>query len=295
MDFPQHADSAQLRREVRGKNSRYTSRLSNGGPRVGLVRKLWMSCALLLAGCQHANLLIDEADLSRFDECLALQQSLAERTDAQMLQLEVIREQSSHGPELLVRLDALKSELDDLRQDLAPQECPQPETVASVIAVAATDDMVFAGEKLVVGEIETVRFDNLGLALRARIDTGAETSSLDARRIRRFQRDGENWVRFTIPDPDSGEPLVLERPRSRRVRILQAGAEDPDTRHVVELRVTLGNSTQTAEFTLTDRSALEFPVLIGRNVLRDLMMVDVSRVDAAPPAPLPDEAAAGGR
>jgi len=250
---------------------------------------------LLLAGCQHANLLIDEADLSRLDECVALQQALVERIDLQAQQLAAIREETGQGREVLDRLDAFGLELTAVSERLTPKECPEFEGPAAVIAVTATSEMLFAGEKLVVGEIETVRFDNLGLVLRARIDTGAETSSLDARSIRRFQRDGENWIRFTITDPDSGEPLVLERPRSRRVRIIQSGGDDPDTRHVVELRVTLGNNTQTAEFTLANRSALEFSALIGRNVLRDLIMVDVSKVDAAPLAPLTDDRAAGGR
>ncbi|MCC5888063.1 MAG: ATP-dependent zinc protease [Gammaproteobacteria bacterium] len=248
---------------------------------------------LLLAGCQHANLLIDEADLSRFDECVALQQALLARVDAQSVQLEAIQGQTGYEPAVMDQLDALWMQLADMREELAPRDCPEFEGAASVIAVEASSDMLFAGDKLVVGEIENVRFDNLGMELRARIDTGAVTSSLHAENVRRFQRDGDNWVRFTIQDPETGEPVVLERPRSRRVRIVQAGAEDPSTRAVVELRVTLGNSSQTAEFTLADRSALEFPVLIGRNILRDLMVVDVSKTDAAPLPPRSGDATAG--
>ncbi len=245
-------------------------------------RLLALFFVMLLAGCQHANLLIDEADLARFDECLALQQVLVERIEVQSQQLEEIREQTELVPVVLDQLDALELKLAAMREELAPVDCPEADGVAAVIAVAASNDMLFAGDKLLVGEIENVRFDNLNMELRARIDTGAVTSSLHAREVRRFQRDGENWVRFTIEDPETGEPVVLERPRSRRVRILQAGGEDPSTRPVVELRVTLGNNTQTAEFTLADRGSLEFPVLIGRNILRDLMVVDVSKIDAAP-------------
>ncbi|MCC5873396.1 MAG: ATP-dependent zinc protease [Gammaproteobacteria bacterium] len=252
-----------------------------------------LGVVLLLAGCQHANLLIDEADLSRFDECVALQQALVERIEVQAEQLDAIRGQTGHGPAVLEQLAALELQLADMREELAPRECPEFEVPASMVEVAASSDVLFAGDKLVVGEIESVRFENLGMELRARIDTGAVTSSLHATNIRRFQRDGENWVRFTIDDPETGEPVVLERPRSRRVRIVQVGTEDPSTRPVVELRVSLGNSTQTAEFTLADRSALEFPVLIGRNILRDLMVVDVSKIDAAPLPARPRSAANG--
>jgi len=252
-----------------------------------------LGVVLLLAGCQHANLLIDEADLSRFDECVALQQALVERIEVQAEQLDAIRGQTGHGPAVLEQLAALELQLADMREELAPRECPEFDVPASMVEVAASSDVLFAGDKLVVGEIESVRFENLGMELRARIDTGAVTSSLHATNIRRFQRDGENWVRFTIDDPETGEPVVLERPRSRRVRIVQVGTEDPSTRPVVELRVSLGNSTQTAEFTLADRSALEFPVLIGRNILRDLMVVDVSKIDAAPLPARPRSAANG--
>lgn len=260
---------------------------------IVLAKLATLFVVLLLAGCQHAHLLIDEADLSRFDECIALQQDVRERIELQAQQLQRIHEQIGDGPIVLDQLDALGLQLKELREELRPVECPEVEGPASVIAVEASSDMLFAGEKLVVGEIENVRFDNLGMVLRARIDTGAATSSLHAYGVRRFQRDGDNWVRFTIDDPVTGEPLVLERPRSRRVRILQAGTEDPSIRPVVELRVTLGNSSQTAEFTLADRSGLEFPVLIGRNILRDLIVVDVSKTDAAPLA-APAGAAGGG-
>jgi hypothetical protein len=63
----------------------------------------------------------------------------------------------------------------------------------------------------------------------------------------------------------------------RNVRIIQAVAENKEQRQVVELQITLGNTTRSAEFTLSDRSHMEFPVLVGRNILMDSMSVDVSK------------------
>lgn len=244
-----------------------------------MAHKLLIAAVLLIGtGCQHANLLIDEADLSRLDECIALQHAQAKRIDAQAAELAAIRKSvdRDNGAAVLQRLDDLALHMAVVQTELA-RECPDP-TAGETLARPAL-------EKLVVGDVENVRFENLDLVLRARIDTGASTSSLDARDIGSFERDGDRWVRFTVLDPESGEPLVLERPRSRRVRILQATADEPERRPVVEMRVTLGDNTQTAEFTLSNRSNLEFPVLIGRNILRDLMVVDVSKRDAAPLPP----------
>ncbi|MDD2556991.1 MAG: RimK/LysX family protein [Desulfuromonas sp.] len=69
------------------------------------------------------------------------------------------------------------------------------------------------------------------------------------------------------------------------MRIIQAVKEESNRRHVVELLVTLGNTVRTAEFTLADRSHMEFPVLIGRNVLMDSMTVDISKKYISTPMP----------
>lgn len=132
--------------------------------------------------------------------------------------------------------------------------------------------------KLVVGELERFYLVGPGYVYTARIDSGAKTSSLDARNITKFERDGRNWVRFDVPVPNSnGEFTTLEREVSRRVRILQSNGDDPDRRVVVELQFMIGNHKQQAEFTLTDREHLTNTVLIGRNVLRDVMLVDVGK------------------
>ena len=47
-------------------------------------------------------------------------------------------------------------------------------------------------------------------------------------------------------------------------------------RPVIKLPVTVGNVSLLAEFTLTDRSKFSYPALIGRNILKDLIIVDVS-------------------
>ena len=49
-----------------------------------------------------------------------------------------------------------------------------------------------------------------------------------------------------------------------------------------ELGITIGHISQTAEFTLSDRSHLDYQVLVGRNILQDMMVVDVSRKNIAP-------------
>jgi hypothetical protein len=154
-----------------------------------------------------------------------------------------------------------------------PVVLPAPQACAAIEADLA--------DKLLVGRRENVWIEDLQLAVPARIDTGAETASLDARNIEEFERDGEAWVRFEIVHPEGGEALLLEKPLARTVRILQSTSEEPERRAVVELGIVLGPVRQLAEFTLSDRSHLDYQMLVGRNILRDLMIVDVSQVNIA--------------
>lgn len=140
-------------------------------------------------------------------------------------------------------------------------------------------------DKQVIGAMERIFITPPGKMLPARIDTGAVTSSLDARNIERFERNGERWVRFSIINPENGEYSTLERRIIRNVRIVQSFSDEAERRPVVELGVTIGRITQTAQFTLSDRSHMEYPVLIGRNILMDVMIVDVSETNIAPPVP----------
>ena len=129
--------------------------------------------------------------------------------------------------------------------------------------------------KIIVGGIENITLTMEEVTYEARVDTGATSSSLDAREITPFERDGDRWVRFKL-FLDEEHHTDVERPVVRWVRIFQSGTEEGDRRPVVEMDYRFGDIVDTAEFTLTDRSHLEFPALIGRNIMTDRMIVDVS-------------------
>jgi hypothetical protein len=70
------------------------------------------------------------------------------------------------------------------------------------------------------------------------------------------------------------------------VKIIQASTSEADRRPVIELQLQIGRLKIIEEFTLEDRAHLDFQVLIGRNVLQDLMLVDVAEKFINP---LPEE------
>ena len=148
--------------------------------------------------------------------------------------------------------------------------CPKLKPLKCPICPAAV-----IANKPVLGEYERVLVDPPGFRYLARIDTGATSTSIHASNITRFERDGKKWVRFQVNKPSSQKTITLERRLVRRVRIKQA--ENPrDSRLTVMMTLQIGKIIRQIEVSLTDRSNMRFPVLIGRNFLLDAAVVDVS-------------------
>jgi hypothetical protein len=138
----------------------------------------------------------------------------------------------------------------------------------------------------VVGGVEEVILMPWGVRMHSRVDTGAAMSSLDARGIRVRTVRGQKAVRFVLVG-DDGRRAALDLPLSgfRRVTTSDGGIEK---RPMVEMDVCFAGHRVRAEFTLNDRSHMEYRVLIGRNILAGRFLVDVAARhigDASCPAP----------
>jgi hypothetical protein len=127
--------------------------------------------------------------------------------------------------------------------------------------------------KTIHGYVERVIITNKGFSVKARLDTGAATSSLDSVNIRRFRRGDVRYVRFDVLDPDSEEFVTLERELVRDVLIRQAGAPS-ERRPVVKMTLCIGEIMREVEVNLTSRSGFLYPMLIGRSAMRGLIIVD---------------------
>jgi len=76
-----------------------------------------------------------------------------------------------------------------------------------------------------LGWIEPVLILKDQIELKAKLDSGAKTPSLDAIDIEYFNWNGKTWVRFTLTDPVLDMPLTLERPLVRDVSIKRHNTE----------------------------------------------------------------------
>lgn len=166
-----------------------------------------------------------------------------------------------------------KTEVVEVQVSKAPV-VPKPKVKTNCKKV---DPKVKAAHDLpVLGQIETAVIMPAGLVLKARIDTGATTSSIGVEKLEQYERDGKPWVKFSIKDPKTGKSKEFNLKRERKVKIKQHESAEIK-RPVIKLRVILGKIDQTREFTLADRESYDYPLLIGRNYLMDTAIVDVSK------------------
>ena len=131
----------------------------------------------------------------------------------------------------------------------------------------------FADDKIIYGLNEHVSLPEFGLEVQAKLDTGAQTASISARDIERFKRKGKNWVRFYLAiDEAHSRPIELPLKRISKIK-RRAGDYDPQEektytpRPVVELELCMGKAKRSIEVNLTDRSAFQYPLLIGSDAL----------------------------
>jgi hypothetical protein len=209
----------------------------------------------------RSNLEEVQAELTATREALAARERAASTADEVLdARLEMLR----------ARLDALPVEFADLCPAEPQATGAEPSEVSGDARTMATQN-----DKLVVGEVERVWIEPPGASIVARVDTGSDSSSLHAEDVVEFERDGRRWVRFNVSLDD--EVATIERPVKRFVRVYQQADPEGTRRAVVELRVVIGNVRENVEFTLADRSHLNYEMLLGRNFLTDVALVDVGK------------------
>jgi hypothetical protein len=136
---------------------------------------------------------------------------------------------------------------------------------------------------------EWVSLPDVGVPwIKAKLDTGARTSSIHAYEVEPFTKDGAHWVRFRVrPWQESiADEVSVECPVHdlRRVRSSSGHVEE---RYVVKMRIELVGRAVTVEVTLSNRDQMGFRMLVGRQALRRGFVVDSGRSFVGGRAPRP--------
>lgn len=132
--------------------------------------------------------------------------------------------------------------------------------------------------KIIIGCEEWCGFPTLSVpAIKARIDSGAKTSSIHAFNIQSFKRDQQSWVSFEIHPIQQNrdtiircESVVVDR------RNVKSSSGEMEKRYVIRVPMVLGDQEWEVELTLTNRDSMGYRMLLGREAMIHRILVDPS-------------------
>lgn len=154
---------------------------------------------------------------------------------------------------------------DELAKPASPKAHPKPSSSGEARSSSKSN-------RPVVGWIEKVALAQGAIVLNAKLDTGADYSSLHAHDIEEFERDGVVWVRFQVIDR-IGRDIMVERRVIRTTSIKRMGGKS-QKRNVIRMGLCLGDIYLKSDVNLVDRSDFKLQMLLGRNFLAGSVSID---------------------
>ena len=133
-------------------------------------------------------------------------------------------------------------------------------------------------DKLIVGSEEWCAFPSIGIpAVKARVDSGAKTSALHAFNINSFKRDNRTWVSFEVHPLQQNRKTTVrcEAPVIDR-RTIKSSSGNTEKRYVISVPMRLSDHSWEVELTLTNRDSMGYRMLLGREAMKDRLLVDPS-------------------
>ncbi|MEE4115065.1 MAG: RimK/LysX family protein [Marinilabiliaceae bacterium] len=134
---------------------------------------------------------------------------------------------------------------------------------------------------IIIGRADKADFPELFLRdISIKIDTGAYTSTIHSHDIREEVVDGEKYIEFRVLDPDhpmyTGQLFRTKKYKRKEVRNSFGISE---LRFVVDTSIILFGNEYPLELSLSERSDMRYPILIGRKLLKKRFVVDPSKKD----------------
>ena len=133
-------------------------------------------------------------------------------------------------------------------------------------------------DKTIIGSEEWFGFPSLGIpAIKARIDSGAKTSSIHAFNIQPFRRNKVAWVSFEVHPVQNNRNIVIrcERPVVDK-RAVKSSSGLAETRYVISALLKANDDPREIELTLANRDSMGYRLLLGREAMKGHFIVDPS-------------------
>lgn len=131
-------------------------------------------------------------------------------------------------------------------------------------------------KKTTVGTLELCDLPELAIkSLHIRVDTGATTSSLHVDNIEEFGKEGDLWVSFDIhPDLHDVSEIVRREAKVEAIKKVKSSTANKERRYTITTKIVMAGMEWPIHLTLTDRSEMNYLMLLGRQAMKSRLIVD---------------------
>lgn len=131
----------------------------------------------------------------------------------------------------------------------------------------------------IVGRADKADFPELSLKnINVKIDTGAYTSSIHSHDIKELTIDGEKYIVFQILDPSHPKYRDEEYKTKHFIKkSIKNSFGNSEQRFIIETTIVLFGEEYPINLSLSERSDMKYPILIGRKFLNGRFTVDTSK------------------
>lgn len=133
-------------------------------------------------------------------------------------------------------------------------------------------------QKKIIGSTDIIDLPELGLFdIPCKVDTGAQTSSLHCSSVRLIEKDDVVYVCFRLYTSKFGIKSKKEfRFAEFKEKKIRSSNGALDFRYSIRTRVIIMGRKYKTDFTLSFRDKMKFPILLGKKLLKNRFIVDVS-------------------
>ena len=136
-------------------------------------------------------------------------------------------------------------------------------------------------KKQTIGRADCIDLPEFSLEnIPVKVDTGAYTSALHCEEVQVVKENGERYLEFRIPAlHKKGKPDQTFRTSNFRRKSIRSSNGNMEKRYIITTYVRIFGRRIKTEFSLSDRSKMRYPILLGRKLLGGRFIVDVSKKD----------------
>ena len=130
----------------------------------------------------------------------------------------------------------------------------------------------------IIGRIDKADFPDLKLKnIKIKVDTGSYTSSIHSHHVKEVESDGEKYIEFKLLDPLHPKYRdITYKEDSYRVKDVKSSFGNIEKRFIITTNIVIFDTEYPIELSLSERSDMKYPILLGRRFLNGRFIIDTS-------------------